>query len=311
MRIVFMGTPDFAVPCLRQLLEDGYDIVGVFTQSDKPKGRHYTLTPPPVKELALEQGLPVYQPASLRDGAVLELLQTLAPELIVVVAYGKILPKEILELPLHGCINMHASLLPKLRGAAPIQWAILNGEKVTGVTSMQMDAGIDTGDMLLQQKTDILPEETAAELYERLSFLGAKVLHDTLILLKNGTISREKQCEEESCCAPMLSKELSPINWQESAEAVHNKIRGLSGWPATSTQIGSKTVKIHTARLVEEALEAPVTAGTFLQRGNRLFAACGDGKWLEILQLQPEGKKSMSAVQYLAGNPIQQNTTEQ
>ena len=235
MRIVFMGTPDFAVPHLQALLDHPYDVAGVFTQTDKPKGRGYQLTPPPVKELAVSRGIPVFQPRTLRDGEALAQLQTLQPDLIVVVAYGKILPREILDLPRLGCINVHGSLLPKYRGAGPIQWAVLNGETVTGVTTMYMAEGLDTGDMLESASLEIGPDETADELHDRLSQLGAKLLLSTVEKAEKGLLEPKKQDDALSCYAPMLTKELSRIDFSRPAQEVHNQIRGLSSWPAAYT----------------------------------------------------------------------------
>ena len=252
MKIVFMGTPEFAVPCLQRLIDCGHEISGVFTQPDKPKGRHGVLTPPPVKELALKNGIKVYQPTKMRDGTALEMLKEASPELVIVVAYGKILPKEILEFPKYGCINIHASLLPKLRGAAPIQWSVINGFEKTGVTSMQMDEGLDTGDMLLSEEIEIGENETSGELHDRLSLLGADVLEKTISALENGELKPIKQNESEFTYAPMLSKELSPIVWNLTAREVHNKIRGLSPWPGASAVLNGKTVKIKSSLLAPE-----------------------------------------------------------
>ncbi|MFR9191289.1 MAG: methionyl-tRNA formyltransferase [Anaerotruncus massiliensis (ex Togo et al. 2019)] len=220
MRIVFMGTPGFAVPCLARLLDDGHEVAGVFTQPDKPRGRGYKLMPPPVKELALERGLPVYQPAKMRDGEALSILRELSPELVVVVAYGKILPKEILELPKYGCVNVHGSLLPRWRGAAPIQWSVIAGDAEGGVTTMYMAEGLDTGDMILRRATPIGPDETSDELYERLAALGAQALSETVTLIAAGRAPREPQDDAASCYAPMLSKELAEID--QSPLGVHN-----------------------------------------------------------------------------------------
>ena len=244
MRIVFMGTPDFAVPCLQAVLDDGHEVCGVFTQPDKPKGRGYTLTPPPVKELALKYNLPVYQPNSLRTGEAYEILKELAPDLIAVVAYGKILPKEILDLPPMGCVNVHGSLLPKYRGAAPIQWAVLNGDKVTGVTTMFMAEGMDTGDILLTEETEIPENETSGELFDRLKDMGARLLVKTIHGLEKGELTPIPQNEAEATHAPMLSKELSAIDWNTSAWEVHNKVRGLSPWPTAHTMFRGKRMKV-------------------------------------------------------------------
>ena len=235
MRIVFMGTPDFAIPCLKALAEDGNEIAGVFTQPDKPKGRGYTLTPPPVKELALQYGYPVYQPATLRDAEVQTMIQTLAPDMIVVVAYGKILPKEVLDIPPYGCINVHASLLPAYRGAAPIQQAVLDGRTVTGVTAMYMDVGLDTGDMLMKTEVAIGENETADELHDRLSAAGAVLIVRVVHAAAEGTLVRQAQDDSLSSYAGMLTKEMSKINFMKSAAEVHNKVRGLNSWPSTLT----------------------------------------------------------------------------
>ena len=256
MRIVFMGTPDFAVPCLQRLIDTGHEVAGVFTQPDKPKGRHGTLTPPPVKELALKYDIPVFQPVKMKDGTALEMLRSVSPELVIVVAYGKILPPEILHLPEYGCINIHASLLPELRGAAPIQWAILNGFDKTGVTSMQMDEGLDTGDMLIKAEIPIGENMNAEELHDALSALGADVMEKTISALIEGKLVPEKQSGESSY-ASMLSKDLSPIDWNKSALEVHNHIRGLYGWPCASAKLGGKTVKIHRSVIDGETDKKP------------------------------------------------------
>lgn len=301
MRIVFMGTPEFAVPCLQKLIDCGHEITGVFTQPDKPQGRKMILTPPPVKALALENGLTVYQPLKTKDGTALEMLKEANPELVIVVAYGKILPKEILEFPKYGCINIHASLLPKLRGAAPIQWSVINGCEKTGVTSMQMDEGLDTGDMLITSELEIGENETAGELHDRVSALGAEVLEQTIAALQNGELKPEKQNHAEFTYAPMLSKELSPIDWNLPAREVHNKIRGLSPWPSATAVLNGKKVKIHRSVLVSEKGGA---AGEVAENGKRLVVACGDGECIEILNVQAEGKKAMSAADFMRGNPV-------
>ena len=300
MRIVYMGTPDFAVSCLEKLHSLGHEIAGVFCQPDKPQGRKMILTAPPVKEAALKLSLPVFQPVTLRNGEALEILQQLNPDLIVVVAYGKILPREILELPKHGCINIHASLLPELRGAAPIQWAVINGLKKTGVTSMLMDEGLDTGDMLLKAEVEIGENETSAELWDRLSLLAAEVLEETLVKLQNGDIVRTKQDDSKSTYAPLLSKSISEINWNESAQAVHNKIRGLYSWPCAVTTIQGKVIKLMSSRLTEGCGKA----GEVVESNGKLVIACGDGNCVEIISLQAQGKKVMNSADYLRGNPV-------
>lgn len=305
MRVVFMGTPDFAVPCLERLYADGHEVVGVFTQPDKPKGRGNRMTPPPVKEKAMEYGIPVFQPRSMRDGEAMEILETLQPELCVVTAFGKILPKEVLEFPKYGCINMHASLLPRYRGAAPIQWCILNGEKTTGVTSMQMDVGLDTGDMLLRSEIEIGENETAGELHDRLSALGAELLSRTIDALLKGELHPEKQKDEKSNYASMLTKDLSPIDFSKPAQTVHNQIRGLSPWPSAEMTLCGKHLKVHASVLCEDKAGAP---GEVVESGKRLVISCGDGKCVEILTVQAQGKKAMPVADYLRGNPVEKGS---
>ncbi len=302
MRVVFMGTPDFAVPCLEKLIEYGCDVVGVFTQPDKPVGRKRVITPPAVKVCALKNGIEVYQPEKMRDGTALEIINRLQPDLIVVVAYGKILPKEILESAPYGCINIHGSLLPKLRGAAPIQWSVINGDEYSGVTSMMMNEGLDTGDMLVERKVRIEFKETAGELYDRLSLVGADVLEETLEKLENGTLVRTPQVDEESTYAPLLSKEISNINWNESALSVYNKIRGLNPWPVAVTFIDGVKYKIFASEYVENVKGQP---GEIVENRKQLVVACGDGNGISVKTLQPDGKKQMDIVSFLAGNKLE------
>lgn len=303
LNIVFMGTPDFAVPCLQSLAESRHKVCGVFTQPDKPKGRKMILTPPPVKELAQQLGIPVFQPDTLKSDAVYQSILALKPDLIVVVAYGKILPKNILECPRYGCINVHASLLPKYRGAAPIQRAVLNGEAETGVTVMQMDAGLDTGDMLLVRKTDIGENETSEALFDRLSALGARALMDTLEQLD--TIVPTPQPAGDFGYASMITKSMSPVDWNQPAHVVHNQIRGLYAWPCATTVIGGQTVKLHQSRLT--ALIGS-KAGTVVKADGRLVVCCGDMRCLEICRLQPQGKKAMDIKAFLAGHTIKEGS---
>ncbi len=290
-----MGTPDFAVPCLEALIRDGNEIAAVFTQPDKPKGRGYTLTPPPVKACALEHGLTVYQPTTLKDGEALKVLQELQPEMIVVVAYGRILPKEILELPPMGCVNVHASLLPEYRGAAPIQWAVLDGRKKTGVTAMYMDVGLDTGDMLMKSELTIGENETADELHDRLSVLGAELIVRTVHAAAEGTLVREKQDDSRSCYASMLTKELSAVDFSKTAQQVHNLVRGLNSWPSATAMLNGKRIKLHRT-LVTEGSGKP---GEVLSL-RPLVVACGEGA-VELVEVQPEGKKKMTAQAFLNG----------
>ena len=303
MRIVFMGTPEFAVPSLRQLIADGHEIVCVLTQPDKPKNRGMKLMPSPVKVVAMEHQIEVYQPVTLKSGEALERLSALKPELIVVAAYGKILPKEILDLPRLGCINVHSSLLPRYRGAAPINWAILNGETETGVTIMYMAEGLDTGDIISQRATAIDPDETVEALHDRLALLGAELLGETVAAIGAGTAQRVPQNDAESCYAPMLSRQLSPIDFSRSAHEIHNQVRGLIPWPATTMEIKGQTFKIFAVE--ETGMDSTQGAGTLLGADRQgINVVCGDGKVLRILELQAPGKKRMRAVDYLRGHPL-------
>lgn len=302
MRILFMGTPDFAVPSLEALIAAGHVLCGVFSQPDKPVGRHQNkLQPPPVKECALAHDIPVFQPERLRDGTALALIRELAPELIVVAAYGRILPQEILDAPPMGCINVHSSLLPQYRGAAPINWAILNGDKETGVTIMHMAAALDAGDVISQVSTAIDPNETAPTLTARLGSLGGRLLVETVAALEAGTAARIPQDEGLVTLAPMLSKELSPIDFTKPAQALHDQVRGLIPWPAATAQVGGVRCKIF-ATGVEPGKGVP---GTVLEAGkDGLLVACGAGA-LRILELQPDGGKRMRSADYLRGHPVE------
>ena len=299
MRIVFMGTPDFAVPSLQKLIDRNETVCAVFTQPDKPKGRGHKLQAPPVKELALAHNIPVYQPATLRDEEAQQLLSDLAPELIVVAAYGKLLPKAVLDLPKYGCINVHGSLLPKYRGAAPIQWAVINGEQTTGVTTMYMGEGMDTGDMLLKAETPIGPEETAGELFDRLMLLGAELLSETLDALAAGTLQRIPQDEAQATRAPMLSKELSKLDFHRPASELHDLIRGLNPWPCAVAELDGKRLKLLASKVVEES-GAP---GEVAERDDGMIVFCGQGA-LRITELQTETGKRMGGAEYLHGHPI-------
>ena len=302
MRILFMGTPSFAVASLRRLVEDGHEVCGVFTQPDRPKNRGHKMMPPPVKEYALSVGLPVYQPEKMRDGTALFLVQRLQPELIVVAAYGRILPREILEAPALGAINVHSSILPKYRGAAPINWAILNGEAVTGVTIMYMAEGMDTGDIILCRETEIGPEEDAQELTERLAELGADALREAMVQLSAGTVVRIPQNGENATYAPMLTRELSDIDWTRGARQIHDQVRGLIPWPCAKTDLLGKTVKVFRTTVGGPTSAEP---GAVLSLGKQgIEIACGDGWSIVITELQPDGGKRMSASAYLAGHPV-------
>lgn len=307
MRIVFMGTPAFAVPSLEGLAKAGHQISGVFSQPDKPVGRHHNkLQPTPVKERALALGVPVYQPGTLRDGTALAILRELDPELVVVAAYGRFLPDDILALPPKGCVNVHSSLLPKYRGSAPINWAILNGERVTGVTIQRMVHDMDAGDIILQRSTPIGEAEDAAALYDRLAVMGGELAVEAAAQIEAGTAIYTPQDHTQATQAPMLSKAMSPVDWTRSAQEVFNQIRGLYPWPgASTTAITGEPIKLWGAQVVEKHTDAG--PGTIVAAGKQgIDVACGEfNHVLRILELQPPGKKRMTAAAYLAGNPIQ------
>ena len=303
MRILFMGTPDFAVASLKRLVEDGHTICGVFTQPDKPKNRGHKMTFSPVKEYALSQQLDVYQPLKMRDGEALGIVESLAPELIVVAAYGKILPEEILQFPKYGSINVHSSLLPKYRGAAPINWAILDGETETGVSIMYMAKELDAGDVILQKTTPIGPEEDALSLTIRLAELGAEALSETVTALGNGTAGRTPQDGSKMTYASMLSREMSPIDWSRTARAIDCQVRGLIPWPCAVMTLDGKPVKVYRTAVGGDTAAAP---GRITAAGKSgIDVACGDGKVLRILEVQAEGGKRMTAANYLCGHPVQ------
>lgn len=300
-----MGTPVFSVPCLEELIKNE-EVVGVFTQPDKPKGRGYELTPPPVKVCAQNHNIPVFQPTSMRDGKALEIINTLNAELIIVVAFGKILPKEILESVKYGCINIHASLLPRLRGSAPIQWSIINGESETGVSSMQMDEGVDTGDWYIKKSLPISQNMNAGELHDALSVLGASLLTETVNLLKENRLEPHKQDASLSSYAPMLSKELCPIDFSDTAQNIHNKIRGLYPWPVAVTKLNGKVLKVQESRLSD--IKTEEKAGTVISLDGGICVACGDGKTVLLKTVQLEGKKRMNYSDFLRGHPIEKGT---
>ena len=305
MRLIFMGTPEFSAPAIDALLEAGHEIAAVFSQPDKPKGRGYNLTPPPVKVKALEHGIPVYQPTTMKDGEALRIFRDISPDVAVVIAYGRILPKEILEAPKYGCINVHASLLPKYRGAAPIQWSVIDGESKTGVTTMQMDVGLDTGDMLMKCETAIDPDETAGELHDRLSLMGAKLIVDTLAALEQGALTPQKQDDSESCYAKMLTKELCAVDWHKSAKEIHDQIRGLSPWPVATAVLEGKKLKLHRSAIAAQGSET-AACGEIISL-DPLTVQCGEGA-VALLEIQAEGKKRMNAQDYLRGHPIETGT---
>lgn len=302
MKIVFMGTPDFAVPCLKMLAESRHEVSAVFTQPDKPKGRGYKMIPTPVKSVALEYGLPVYQPLSLRKGddaqKAMEILRDISPDLIVVTAYGQILPKEILELPRYKCINIHASLLPKYRGAAPINWCLLNGETVTGVTSMLMSEGLDTGDMLIKKSTEIGENETYQELYSRLAEMGGEVLAETIDAIEKGTLSPQKQDDSLSCYSPMIRKEMSALDFSKSVQEIHNTIRGVTGF----TLLNEKRLKVFKSE-ISSGTAPDVENGTIVNTDN-FTVKCGDGGLIKFDEIQLEGSKRMKTADFLRGKKL-------
>ncbi len=302
MRVVFMGTPDFSVPTLECIIEAGHEVVGVVTQPDKAKGRGKKVVYTPVKEKALEHGLIVYQPRRAREPEFIEQMRALNPDVMVVVAFGQILPKELLDIPKYGCVNVHASLLPKYRGAAPIQWAVIRGEKVSGVTTMQMDVGLDTGDMLLKTEVPLAEDETGGSLHDKLSVLGGDLLIETLKGLEAGTIVPEKQDDSQSGeYARMLDKSLGKIDFSMRAEEIERLIRGLNPWPSAYTSYNNKTMKLWKARVVSGGEAVP---GQVLAVDKKGFTVqTGDGA-LQILELQMEGKKRMDAGAFLRGCPL-------
>ena len=301
LRTVFMGTPEFALQALEGLLASGVNLVGVYTQPDRPKGRGRKLAASPVKKLALEHEIPVFQPQKLRDPLAVTELRRLQPDLIVVVAYGQILPKAVLDIPRYHCINVHASLLPKYRGAAPINKAIIDGESETGVTTMLMDVGLDTGDMLVKRSLNIGADETAGQLHDRLAGLGREALVETLQLLCAGNLVAEKQDDELSCYAPMMKKEDGLIDWQRTATEIHNQVRGLDPWPGAFTYLDDEVLKIATTAVAEDSSEAAGTIISADKTGVRI--ACGEGV-LIVAELQLPGRKRLSAMNFLSGRPL-------
>lgn len=303
MRIVFMGTPDFAAASLQKLIDEKYDIAAVFTQPDKPRNRGMSLSFSPVKELALQNGLDVYQPTKLRDGSFTELLRSLKPDVLVVVAYGRILPEDALSVPTYGAVNVHSSLLPKYRGAAPVQWAVLNGDTVTGVSTMYLAPEMDTGDVIFAEKTEIGEFETSGELFDRLMVMGAELLHKTLCAIENGTAPRTKQDEAKASYVTMLDKSMSPIDWSRSPREIVKHICGLQPWPVATTEIGGVTFRIFKAEYTDTVTDkAPGTVVAADKKGIEI--ACGGAHTLLITELQAPGKKRMRAADYLLGHPI-------
>ena len=303
MRIVFMGTPDFAVPSLQALIDAGHDVCAVYTQPDKPQGRKQILTAPPVKTLALEHDIPVFQPNTLKNEDEQARLRELAPEVIIVVAYGKLLPKAVLDIPPHGCINVHGSLLPRWRGAAPIQWAVIAGDEMAGVTTMQMAEGLDTGDMLLTYETKVGEKETAGELFDRLAQSGAELLIQTLVKLDE--ITPRPQDDAQSCYAHMLDKQMAVIDWSKSAHEIDCLIRGLNPWPIALTTLSGERLKVFAA----EKAAGNGEPGTVLEADPKkgLTVACGEGA-LGLTEIQLVGGKRMKATDFLRGHVIEVGT---
>jgi methionyl-tRNA formyltransferase len=303
VRIVFCGTPQFAVPTLDAVIAAGHTIELVVTQPDRPSGRGMQLAAPPVKLLAVQHKLPVTQPEKIRNNVEFrEQLQAIAPDVILVVAYGRIIPGWMLTLPKHGNLNLHASLLPKYRGAAPIQWAVAMGETQTGNTTMRIDEGLDTGDILLQQEMPIAPEQTAADIFPLLAEQGAKLMLQTLIGLEAGTLKSQKQDESKSTLAPILKREDGLINFSHSAQEIYNRWRGFTPWPGAFTFLAGKKFAVHTMNLSE--LNDVAVPGTLLVKEKQIFAACGDGRWLEFTEVQLEGKRRMAVAEFLRGASI-------
>ena len=300
MRILFMGTPDIAAECLKALYAAGHDICAVYTRRDKPVGRKQVLTAPPVKEVALAHGTPVFQPRTLRDGSEDENIRALAPELIVVVAYGCILPKSVLELPKYGCINLHVSLLPKYRGSAPVQWSVLNGDAETGVSIMQMDEGLDTGDVLRCEKITIGPEETSGELFDRVTAVGARVLCEAVPAMEAGTLKPQPQQHENATLAPMLDKELAEFRLTDTAAHIHNWVRGMNPWPVAWFAQDGKRIKVLESRLAENPQHA--APGTVLALKPLTIAA--ENGAVALLTVTPEGGKPMAGTAWAAGRRL-------
>ena len=301
MRVVFMGTPDIAATCLKKVLDDGFDVVGIWTQPDRPKGRGMKLVASPVKELALANNIPVFQPENFRADEDVQALRDLNPDVVAVVAYGRILPQRVLDIPTKGCVNIHASILPEYRGSAPYQWAVLDGKKETGVTAQHMVREMDAGDIIDVAKTPIGENETAGELLDRLAVLGADLLSRTLTAFAEGTVTRTPQDPAGISFAPMLDKSMCPIDWNKTAQQVHDQVRGLHPWPIATMELKGKKFKVHATRIVEGAGQPGEILG-LTKTGLKI--ACGEGA-VEVISLQAEGGKRMSAPDYFRGHPLE------
>ena len=301
MRVVFMGTPDIAATCLKKIIADGFDVVGVYTQPDRPKGRGMKMVYSPVKEVAIAENIPVFQPENFREEETVEELRALQPDICAVVAYGRILPQKVLDVPTLGCVNIHASVLPQYRGSAPYQWAVLDGLTETGVTAQYMFLQMDAGDIIGVAKTPIGENETAGELLDRLAVLGADLLSKTLTRFENGKVEAVPQNEAEVSFAPMLDKTMCPIDWNKTARQVHNHVRGLHPWPVATMELQGKKFKVHATRVVEGSGKPGEILG-LTKTGLKI--ACGEGA-VEILSLQAEGGKRMAAPDYFRGHPLE------
>ncbi len=301
MRVVFMGTPEIASVCLKKILADGFEVVGVYTQPDRPKGRGMKLVCSAVKETALAAGIPVFQPENFREEETVEQLRDLRPDVCAVVAYGRILPQRVLDVPAYGCINIHASILPKYRGSAPYQWAVLDGLRETGVTAMYLCRQMDAGDIIEIARTPIGENETAGQLLERLAVLGANLLSRTLTRFESGPVPATPQNEAEATYAPMLDKSMCPIDWTKTAWQVHNHVRGLHPWPVATMELGGKTFKVHATKVVPGSGRPGEILGL---SKTGLHIACGEGA-VEVLSLQAEGGKRMSTPDYFRGHPLE------
>lgn len=301
MNIMFMGTPDFALISLEKLAERGYNVTSVVCREDKPKGRGGQMAMPPTKEFAIEKGINVYQPASFKDGAFKEVLEKENPDIIIVVAYGRILPEYVLNYPKYGCINLHGSILPKYRGSAPIQWTVINGDELAGVSTMFMDVGLDTGDIIDIYTTPLGKTETAGELFDRLAVSGAELLCETIEKIKNGTAKRTPQNENEATYAPMLSKEMGKLQFDMPAEKIRNLIRGLSPWPSAYVNTNKGIMKVHAAEVINKNADVP--AGTRIPSKDAIILQTTDGQ-ISLAEVQLQGKKRMSAAELLRGHDI-------
>lgn len=302
MKIVFMGTPEFAVPCLQKIIDEGHEVIGVVTQPDKPKGRGKKLAMPPVKELALKYDIPVYQPLKAREESFVDTLKEMNPELIVVVAFGQILPKSILDIPKYGCVNVHASLLPRYRGAAPLNWVIINGEEKTGVTTMYMDEGLDTGDMILKSEIALDDEITAGELHDKMMIDGAKVLKETIDLIEKCEAPREKQSNEDTCYSPIMNKSLGNIDWNKSAIEIHNLVRGINPWPSAYTTYEGQTMKVWKTKVINK--NSDKQPGTIISVDKEGINVSTSEGIVQIKEIQMAGKKRMEVPEYIKGNNI-------